>query len=99
MITTNGFAVLPRAGRKIYIVKDDAGNVIGVADCKDLMEKIPNKIKNLSGIAAEVNLLQEDGAPVPTVQVEDLKTIPSHFSKKRVSKAVVLMRTAATIRL
>ena len=48
-------------GGKIYIGRDDSGNVIGVADYKNLMEKIPNKIKNLLGITAEVNLLQEDG--------------------------------------
>lgn len=48
-------------GGKIYIGKDDSGNVIGVAGYKDLMEKIPNKIKNQLGITAEVNLLQEDG--------------------------------------
>ena len=47
-------------GGKIYIGKDDKGNVIGVADFTDLMEKIPNKIKNLLGITAEVNLLHED---------------------------------------
>ena len=47
-------------GGKIYIGKDDSGKVIGVADYKDLMEKIPNKVKNLLGITAEVNLLQED---------------------------------------
>ncbi|MDR0605142.1 MAG: putative DNA binding domain-containing protein [Bacteroidales bacterium] len=48
-------------GGKIYIGKDDDGNVIGIDDYKDLMEKIPNKIKNLLGITTEVNLLQEDG--------------------------------------
>jgi ATP-dependent DNA helicase RecG len=48
-------------GGKIYIGRDDNGNVIGIADYKDLMEKIPNKIKNQLGITAEVNLLQEDG--------------------------------------
>ena len=48
-------------GGKIYIGKDDSGNVIGIADYKDLMEKTPNKIKNLLGITAEVNLLQENG--------------------------------------
>jgi len=48
-------------GGKIYIGKDDSGKVIGVADYKNLMEKIPNKIKNQLGITAEVNLLQENG--------------------------------------
>ena len=47
-------------GGKIYIGKDDNGNVIGIADYKDLMEKIPNKIKNQLSITAEVNLLQEN---------------------------------------
>ena len=47
-------------GGKIYIGKNDCGNVIGVADYKDLMEKIPNKIKNLLGITVEVNLLHEE---------------------------------------
>jgi ATP-dependent DNA helicase RecG len=47
-------------GGKIYIGKDNNGNVTGITDYKDLMEKIPNKIKNQLGITAEVNLLQED---------------------------------------
>lgn len=48
-------------GGRIYIGKDDVGNVIGVEDYKTLMDEIPNKIKNNMGITAEVNLLQEDG--------------------------------------
>ena len=47
-------------GGKIYIGKDDSGNVVGVTDYKDLMEKIPNKIKSQLGITADVNLLQEN---------------------------------------
>jgi ATP-dependent DNA helicase RecG len=46
-------------GGKIYIGKNNSGKVIGVDSYKDLIEKIPNKIKNLMGITAEVNLLQE----------------------------------------
>ena len=48
-------------GGKIYIGKDDDGKVIDVANYKNLMDEIPNKIKNNIGITAEVNLLQEDG--------------------------------------
>jgi ATP-dependent DNA helicase RecG len=47
-------------GGRIYIGKDDVGTVIGLDDYKRLMDDIPNKIKNLMGITAEVNLLQED---------------------------------------
>ena len=46
-------------GGYIYIGKDDEGKVIGLKDYKKLMDEIPNKIKNLLGITAEVNLLQE----------------------------------------
>ena len=47
-------------GGRIYIGKDDNGNVVGVEDYKNLMDEVPNKIKNNLGITAEVNLLQED---------------------------------------
>jgi ATP-dependent DNA helicase RecG len=47
-------------GGKIHIGKDDVGAIVGVEDSKRLMDDIPNKIKNLMGITAEVNLLQED---------------------------------------
>jgi ATP-dependent DNA helicase RecG len=46
-------------GGRIYIGKDDAGKVVGLEDYKRLMDDIPNKIKNLMGITAEVNLEQE----------------------------------------
>jgi ATP-dependent DNA helicase RecG len=48
-------------GGRIFIGKDDNGKTIGVEDFKKLMDEIPNKIKNLMGITAEVNLLQADG--------------------------------------
>jgi ATP-dependent DNA helicase RecG len=47
-------------GGRIYIGKDDDGNVVGVEDYKKLMDDIPNKIKNLMGITGEVNLLQDN---------------------------------------
>ena len=46
-------------GGRIYIGKDDTGKAVGVEDYKNLMDEIPNKIKNLMGITAEVNLLQD----------------------------------------
>jgi ATP-dependent DNA helicase RecG len=48
-------------GGKIYIGKDDTGAVVDLEDYKRLMDEIPNKIKNLMGITAEVNLLQDVG--------------------------------------
>lgn len=44
-------------GGRIYIGKDDKGDVVGLKDWEKLMEEIPNKVKNNMGIATEVNLL------------------------------------------
>lgn len=46
-------------GGRIYIGKDDMGNVVGLEDYKRLMDEIPNKIKNNLGISTEVNFLQD----------------------------------------
>ena len=51
-------------GGRIYIGKDDSENTVGLKNYKELMDTIPNKIKNLLGIAAEVNLLQESGKSI-----------------------------------
>lgn len=48
-------------GGTIYIGKDDHGKVVGVADYKKLMDDLPNKIRDVLGIMAEVNLHEENG--------------------------------------
>lgn len=48
-------------GGNVYIGKDDVGIVVHLADYKQLMDEIPNKIRNLMGITAEVNLFEENG--------------------------------------
>lgn len=48
-------------GGTIYIGKDDNGDTVGVGDYKQLMDEIPNKIRNLMGIIPEVNLHEENG--------------------------------------
>ena len=47
-------------GGRIYIGKDDAGNIVGIEDHKKLMDEIPYKIKSNLGISVRVNLLQQD---------------------------------------
>ncbi|WP_395051520.1 ATP-binding protein [Flavobacterium sp.] len=49
-------------GGVIFIGKDDDGVVINLADYRNLLEAIPNKIREHLGIIAEVNLHQENGA-------------------------------------
>jgi len=48
-------------GGKIFIGLNDTGEVIGLRNYKELMELLPNKIHDLLGILAEVNLDQADG--------------------------------------
>ncbi|MCL2063896.1 MAG: putative DNA binding domain-containing protein [Candidatus Cloacimonetes bacterium] len=51
-------------GGRIYIGKDDNGDVLGIENGKALMDELPNKIKNNLGITAEVNLLHENGKDI-----------------------------------
>lgn len=48
-------------GGSIFIGKDDKGKVVHVQNCEDLMDAIPNKIRNLMGITTAVNMHHEDG--------------------------------------
>ena len=48
-------------GGRLYIGIDDSGNVVGVPNCKKLMEDIPNKIQSGLGIVAQVNKKTENG--------------------------------------
>lgn len=48
-------------GGKIYIGKDDTGNVCGINNSKKLLEDLPNKTRDLLGIFVDVNLHEEDG--------------------------------------
>ena len=46
-------------GGTLFIGKDDQGDLVDVIDFKQLMEEIPNKIRNLMGITGIVNLHEE----------------------------------------
>jgi len=48
-------------GGKLYIGVNDEGEIIGIENAKKLLEDIPNKIKDILGIMADVNLhVKED---------------------------------------
>ena len=46
-------------GGKLYIGVNDKKEIIGVDDVKKLSEDIPNKIQNILGIVADVNILTD----------------------------------------
>ena len=48
-------------GGKIYIGKNDNGNVVGLDGFQQLMEDLPNKITNHLGVMCDVNLHKESG--------------------------------------
>jgi ATP-dependent DNA helicase RecG len=61
-------------GGTIFIGIDDSGNVVGVKDCKKLMEDIPNKIQAGLGIVADVNKKSKGGLDYIEIVVQ-----PSNF--------------------
>lgn len=47
-------------GGRIYIGKNDKGEVVGIDNAKRLMDNLPNKIVALLGVICDINLLEED---------------------------------------
>jgi len=57
-------------GGKIYIGIADNKKIVGVSDAKRLMDDIPNKIVNMLGIVADVNLLEKEDKQYIEISVE-----------------------------
>lgn len=57
-------------GGKIFIGKDDDGNVIGLKDGKKLMEDIPNKVKDILGILVDVDLHKSSKGEFVEITIE-----------------------------
>jgi len=57
-------------GGKIYIGKNDVGEVVGLKDSKKLLEEIPNKTKDILGILVDVNLHQTEKGEFIEISVE-----------------------------
>ncbi len=47
-------------GGRLYIGKNDKGDIEGIKNHKKLLEDLPNKMKDTMGVFAEVNLYSED---------------------------------------
>src|SRR5690554_5890999 len=62
-------------GGRIFIGKDDSGNVTGLAKAKKLLEDLPNKIRDQLGLMPHINLLEEDGKAYLEIIVE-ASTVP-----------------------
>lgn len=58
-------------GGRIFIGKDDEGNVVGLADAKRLLEEIPNKVRDTLGILVDINLQTTINGDFIEVIIED----------------------------
>lgn len=54
----------------LHIGKDDNGKIIGISDSKKLLEDIPNKIVNVLGATADVNLKKEKGKEYIEIKIK-----------------------------
>ncbi|MGD8781535.1 MAG: putative DNA binding domain-containing protein [Ignavibacteria bacterium] len=57
-------------GGKLYVGKDDSGNVLGLTNSARLMDDLPNKIRNGLGISPQINLLNENNNDFIEILVE-----------------------------
>ncbi len=68
-------------GGVLYIGKDDNGNVVGLSKYKKLMDELPNKIKDTTGIICAVNLHEENDKQYIEIVVEPSKSLISYRGK------------------
>lgn len=66
-------------GGVLVIGRNDRGEAVGVRNAPRLLEELPNKIRDVLGIVADVRLLQEDGKELVEIHVE---AYPSPISYK-----------------
>lgn len=68
-------------GGTLYIGVDDKGNVVGIENAKQLLEKLPNLINQTMGLMANINLLTEDGKEYLSVSVSAAEQPVSYRGK------------------
>src|SRR4029078_2814424 len=57
-------------GGVLVIGRNDKGKAVGVADAKKLIVDLPNKIRDVLGILAEVRLVREEGKDLVEIHVD-----------------------------
>jgi ATP-dependent DNA helicase RecG len=68
-------------GGKIIIGKNDKGEVVGVDNCKRLMDDIPNKTQNHLGIICDINLIESNGKYLIEIEVKPYDIAISYQGK------------------
>ncbi|MCW3804805.1 ATP-binding protein [Plebeiibacterium marinum] len=57
-------------GGKIFIGKNDKGEIVGIDNAEKLLEDIPNKVRDILGILVDVNLAESEGGNYLEIIVE-----------------------------
>ncbi len=57
-------------GGVLFIGKNDKGEAVGVANADKLLEELPNKIRDVLGVMANVRLVSENGNEIIEIQVD-----------------------------
>ena len=76
-------------GGKLILGKDDTGKIVGVKDAARLLVEIPNKIRNILGIIASLQLKKKEGKEYIEINVEPYSYPISH-------KGSYFIRTGST---
>jgi len=57
-------------GGKIFIGKNDKGEIVGLKNTQKLLENIPNKVRDILGIIVDVNLFKTENGDYIEIIVE-----------------------------
>lgn len=57
-------------GGTLFIGIDDKGGAVGVINSKSLLEKLPNKMRDILGICPELELLNQDGKDIIKITIQ-----------------------------
>lgn len=68
-------------GGVLYLGKDNNGTIVGLNKYKKLMDELPNKIKDTTGIVCDINLHEENDKYYIEIAVESM-TVPISYKGK-----------------
>ncbi len=57
-------------GGVLEVGRNDEGQVVGIEDAERLLEELPNKLRDLLGIIADIELLEEGGRSYLRIVIE-----------------------------
>ena len=66
-------------GGTLYVGIDDNGNTVGVTDAKNLLETLPNKVRDTMGILVDVKHQRKEGKDIVAVFVEQ-SSVPISYN-------------------